>query len=279
MSESGDVLVNFVSTLPCRCYRYCSSCLLLKLPQINAIKCSRMHKLTIQSAQTGYRITFSAHAHVCAVSLSTVSATDAVRPRQPRFDDGARRTSASGYSPVAELSSKPIFRSTLRNVSVGPGDRAVLKCRVDNLGTKTVGILASTIAVEHDQFSCNQSVLLITRPDVRTVFKFLPHTISEMFLHLTSGNYRVFITNLVSSIDLMAAVSDKFVCLHMIIYVLYKTINQSIVNILLIALVINHNSVKQVEPELCFTVPFSNRGYKLRIRKSSAYTVTDPKKL
>ena len=32
----------------------------------------------------------------------------------------------------------PIFRPTLQNYTFGPGDRAVLKCRIDNLGTKTV---------------------------------------------------------------------------------------------------------------------------------------------
>ena len=33
---------------------------------------------------------------------------------------------------------KPEFKETNQNITVGPGDRAVLKCRVDNLGTKTV---------------------------------------------------------------------------------------------------------------------------------------------
>ena len=33
---------------------------------------------------------------------------------------------------------KPKFRPTPRNITVGPGDRAHLKCRVENLGTKTV---------------------------------------------------------------------------------------------------------------------------------------------
>jgi len=36
------------------------------------------------------------------------------------------------------VSDDPIFLDTLRNLTVGPGDRAVLKCRVDHLGTKTV---------------------------------------------------------------------------------------------------------------------------------------------
>ena len=34
--------------------------------------------------------------------------------------------------------SHPVFLETSQNVSVGPGDRAVLRCRVENLGTKTV---------------------------------------------------------------------------------------------------------------------------------------------
>jgi len=33
---------------------------------------------------------------------------------------------------------KPIFRPAPTNITVSPGDRASLKCRVDNLGTKTV---------------------------------------------------------------------------------------------------------------------------------------------
>jgi len=32
----------------------------------------------------------------------------------------------------------PIFRPAPSNITVSPGDRASLKCRVDNLGTKTV---------------------------------------------------------------------------------------------------------------------------------------------
>lgn len=33
---------------------------------------------------------------------------------------------------------KPVFKSTSKNITVGPGDRAVLRCKVENLGTKTV---------------------------------------------------------------------------------------------------------------------------------------------
>jgi len=32
----------------------------------------------------------------------------------------------------------PVFQPTPRNVNVSLGDRAVLRCRVDNLGTRTV---------------------------------------------------------------------------------------------------------------------------------------------
>ncbi len=39
---------------------------------------------------------------------------------------------------------KPSFKPTQRNVTVGPGDRAVLRCRVENLGTKTVSSLFSS---------------------------------------------------------------------------------------------------------------------------------------
>ena len=37
---------------------------------------------------------------------------------------------------------KPIFRPAPRNITVSPGDRASLKCRVDNLGTKTVTLIS-----------------------------------------------------------------------------------------------------------------------------------------
>ena len=37
-----------------------------------------------------------------------------------------------------DAADKPIFRSTPSNITVSPGDRAALKCQVENLGTKTV---------------------------------------------------------------------------------------------------------------------------------------------
>ncbi len=36
---------------------------------------------------------------------------------------------------------QPTFKPTNTNVTVGPGDRAVLRCRVENLGTKTVSAI------------------------------------------------------------------------------------------------------------------------------------------
>jgi len=43
---------------------------------------------------------------------------------------------------------KPIFRPAPTNITVSPGDRASLKCRVDNLGTKTVGYVYSVGVVQ-----------------------------------------------------------------------------------------------------------------------------------
>ena len=40
---------------------------------------------------------------------------------------------------------RPIFRRAPTNITVSPGDRASLKCRVDNLGTKTVGLQIRTL--------------------------------------------------------------------------------------------------------------------------------------
>lgn len=44
----------------------------------------------------------------------------------------------SYYEEQDVLSNDPVFLDTSKNLTVGPGDRAVLKCRVDHLGTKTV---------------------------------------------------------------------------------------------------------------------------------------------
>ena len=48
-----------------------------------------------------------------------------------------------GGVPAVSYPSRSVFRPTPRNVTVSPGDRAVLKCRVENLGTKTVRARAS----------------------------------------------------------------------------------------------------------------------------------------
>lgn len=45
---------------------------------------------------------------------------------------------ADGNTGGWSADSRPVFLPTPRNITVGPGDRAVLKCRVDHLGTRTV---------------------------------------------------------------------------------------------------------------------------------------------
>lgn len=47
------------------------------------------------------------------------------------------RSTTSSASDV-DQADRPLFRHTPKNITVGPGQRAVLKCRVENLGTKTV---------------------------------------------------------------------------------------------------------------------------------------------
>ena len=42
---------------------------------------------------------------------------------------------------------KPIFKSTPSNITVSPGDRAALKCQVENLGTKTVDNVLYIVAI------------------------------------------------------------------------------------------------------------------------------------
>jgi len=52
------------------------------------------------------------------------------------------RGGGGGGSSVADRGAvyppRSVFRPMPRNITVSPGDRAVLKCRVENLGTKTV---------------------------------------------------------------------------------------------------------------------------------------------
>ncbi len=54
------------------------------------------------------------------------------------FSVGSQGYGGSNYGYSGFYNSKPEFEQTTQNISVSPGDRAVLKCRVKNLGTKTV---------------------------------------------------------------------------------------------------------------------------------------------
>jgi len=44
---------------------------------------------------------------------------------------------------------KPIFKSTPSNITVSPGDRAALKCQVENLGTKTVNNVLYIVVINY----------------------------------------------------------------------------------------------------------------------------------
>ena len=67
--------------------------------------------------------------------VATLTETGVKRPRPSTAD---RRRYQDGFSHGRHRDAHPVFLETSQNVSVGPGDRAVLKCRVENLGTKTV---------------------------------------------------------------------------------------------------------------------------------------------
>jgi hypothetical protein len=54
-----------------------------------------------------------------------------VRSRTTNVHDDPKRDSEP-------QSSKSVFKPTVRNITVSPGERAVFKCKVENLGTKTV---------------------------------------------------------------------------------------------------------------------------------------------
>lgn len=73
-----------------------------------------------------------------------------VLPRRTKPDgvaDGGKARGDGGGSAVADRGAavyppRSVFRPTPRNITVNPGGRAVLKCRVENLGTKTVSLLS-----------------------------------------------------------------------------------------------------------------------------------------
>jgi len=50
----------------------------------------------------------------------------------------ARGSSSSVADRGAVYPPRSVFRPTPRNLTVSPGEKATLKCRVENLGTKTV---------------------------------------------------------------------------------------------------------------------------------------------
>jgi len=82
---------------------------------------------------------------VCCVGdgshgVLTVPAAAAAAAADSITDDAANDANYDADSDAD--ADKPIFRPAPRNITVSPGDRASLKCRVDNLGTKTVTLIS-----------------------------------------------------------------------------------------------------------------------------------------
>jgi len=77
---------------------------------------------------------------VCALgggaSRHLTVAAAARRHGDSRHGDADDDDDDDGY--IANDVDRPIFRPAASNITVSPGGRAQLKCRVDNLGTKTV---------------------------------------------------------------------------------------------------------------------------------------------
>jgi len=67
-----------------------------------------------------------------------VPAADETAAAAAAADSPGPAARGRGGVPAVSYPSRSVFRPTPRNVTVSPGDRAVLKCRVENLGTKTV---------------------------------------------------------------------------------------------------------------------------------------------
>ena len=60
---------------------------------------------------------------------------------------GGRRNHRGGSPYQENAGNKPWFKPTQQNITVHPGVRAVLRCRVENLGTKTVSSLLYIVAL------------------------------------------------------------------------------------------------------------------------------------
>ena len=85
-----------------------------------------------------------------AAAAAKTDTDDVALQVSPRRADGADTLPAAagenarvgGGSAVADRGAvyppRSVFRPMPRNITVSPGERAVLKCRVENLGTKTV---------------------------------------------------------------------------------------------------------------------------------------------
>ena len=72
----------------------------------------------------------------------------------------------------------PVFQPTPRNVTVSLGDRAVLRCRVENLGTRTVCIYTHNWACGHllkpNQTHARKNCNFPTQPNQSTHIIILP---------------------------------------------------------------------------------------------------------
>jgi len=82
------------------------------------------------------------------------------RPPVSRSNSNSSSSSSSAVRGAAVYPPRSVFRPTPSNITVSPGDRAVLKCRVENLGTKTVSIYS--ILIKYD-FSSTFRVYCIMR--------------------------------------------------------------------------------------------------------------------
>jgi hypothetical protein len=79
--------------------------------------------------------------------LSDFAAGDVVpgRLKTPIGKNEPSSNQGDGNTGGWSADSRPVFLPTARNITVGPGDRAVLKCRVDHLGTRTVGFILHSL--------------------------------------------------------------------------------------------------------------------------------------
>jgi len=109
-----------------------------KFDLFTGVNCSairRWCRVAVAAAETSNADDVAVQGSPRRTRVDSADASEASSEEKPRDSGSAAVARGAVYPP------RSVFRPTPRNITVSPGDRAVLKCRVENLGTKTVSPL------------------------------------------------------------------------------------------------------------------------------------------